>query len=307
MHPANAIELTRTDHLDRADARRLQRRRASGKLERVRHGVYVNADAWSALDARSRHLVRMRAALPDLPTGAVFSHDSAAAVLGIPRLDSWPARVHAMVPDVVEPVHRVGLTLHPGPAAAAAGTALFHGVLVTGLAVTATELARRMDFAGAVVALDHAARNGVAIDDLRGLLAEAPRWGVARAVRALDVCHPAHESVGESFAAARFRQLRTPAIVPQHVFDLPDGSTVRVDFWMPELGVVIEFDGRQKYEDPAMLRGRSGADALWAEKRREDQIRRLPGVRAVIRVTWWHLVDPERLRVLFREHGVPCR
>lgn len=270
----------------------------------MRHGVYVPRAEWEALGPAARHLVRMRAAAPALPFGAVFSHDSAAAVLGIPRLSAWPSRVHATLPSAAADSQRVGLTLHAGPVDLDGGA--FHGVPFAALPVTAVMQARRADFAEAVVVLDHAVRRGVDADALRQLLDDGPRWGTARALEALDVCDAAHESVGESFAAARFRQLGIPPVVPQAEFVI-GGSVHRVDFWMPSLGVVVEFDGRQKYEDASMLHGRTGADALWAEKLREDQLRALPVVRGFIRVTWWHLVEPERLRALFRVHGVPCR
>jgi hypothetical protein len=81
----------------------------------------------------------------------------------------------------------------------------------------------------------------------------------------------------------------------------------RVDFWLPRQGIVIEFDGRRKYEDPEMLRGRTGAEAVWTEEQREDRVRTRPEVNGFVRVYWEHLVVPDRLRSLFRQHGVPCR
>jgi very-short-patch-repair endonuclease len=79
-----------------------------------------------------------------------------------------------------------------------------------------------------------------------------------------------------------------------------------VDFWFPDQGVVVEVDGRAKYEDPVMLDGRSTADVHWREKRREDFIRSCPGVRAVIRLSWSDLMQPDRVRAALRRAGVPC-
>ncbi|MCL9665216.1 hypothetical protein L2091_08250 [Curtobacterium albidum] len=113
--------------------------------------------------------------------------------------------------------------------------------------------------------------------------------------------------MGESWFAAHAGQLGLRDLVPQHVFVAPDGTIDRVDFWLPREGVVVEFDGRQKYDDPDMLQGRSASDVVWAEKIREDRLRARPEVRTVVRPRWWHLLDPERLRALFRTHGVRCR
>lgn len=57
----------------------------------------------------------------------------------------------------------------------------------------------------------------------------------------------------------------------------------RVDFLVAGTRVVVEFDGKSKYADgdPAVL---------WAEKRREDRLRRLGYV--VVRITWADLETP---------------
>jgi hypothetical protein len=46
-----------------------------------------------------------------------------------------------------------------------------------------------------------------------------------------------------------------------------------VDFWWPDAGLIGEFDGAGKYLRAEMLRGSTTADALLAEKRREDRLR----------------------------------
>ncbi len=305
MHPANAISLFRTTSLDRAAARHLQRRQRADELVRVRHGVYAERAAWEALDGRARHLVRMRAVAPLLRPTAVFALDSAAAILGIPRLNGWPERVQAVDPTLEHDVHRVGLTTHVGEPECA--ERLFHGVRYTSLPQTTVEVARRGTLAGAVVVVDHALRGGVGRSQLEQFASRAGPWGSVQLEHALKISDERHESVGESYLAARAAELGCPDFEPQHEFVSPDGRVDRVDFWLPRQGIVIEFDGRQKYEDPAMLQGRSGGEALWREKQREDRVRRQREVNGFVRVYWQHLVDPERLRTLFRQHGVPCR
>lgn len=305
MHPANAIEIFRTNDLDRAGARHLQRRQRTDELVRVRHGVYVERAPWEGLDGRGRHLVRMRAVIPLLRSGMVFALDSAAAVFGVPRLDPWPERVHAVDAGIAHDRHRVGLTVHAG--APEPSGKLFHGVPFTALAQTTVENARRGTLADAVVGLDHALRSGVDRGELQRLRAAAGPWGSARLEQALVICDERHESVGESFLAARAAELHCPDWEPQHEFRAPDGRVDRVDFWLPRQGIVVEFDGRQKYEDPGMLGGRTGAEAVWAEKQREDRVRGRSEVNGFVRVYWEHVVAPERLRSLFRQHGVPCR
>ncbi|MGJ9371589.1 hypothetical protein [Nesterenkonia sp. CF4.4] len=87
----------------------------------------------------------------------------------------------------------------------------------------------------------------------------------------------------------------------------------RVDFeWTVESGsrsgsssrrIVGEFDGLGKYFDEAMLRGRSAKQVHYAEKRREDAIRRTG--RAVTRWDWTDLTHPEALAAKLIQAGVP--
>src|SRR5699024_1062457 len=57
------------------------------------------------------------------------------------------------------------------------------------------------------------------------------------------------------------------------------------DLKLKDLKVLAEFDGQGKYSDPG---------ALFAEKRREDQIRDLGY--EVVRLTWADLAHPARVR-----------
>lgn len=299
--------LLRATAQDPTHARLLQRRYASGSLVRLLAGVYIVTEEWGALSAVGQHLARARAIAPRLRPGSVFSHVTAALIHGWPLVGDAPDRVHVVDPAVSVIQHRAGLIRHPsGPTPRTAATA-FDGVPVTAPLDTAAALITTGSphVAAVAVAVDAGIRQGVlTLDDLRRVAPVRPARGSVHAETVLSALDARHESVGESFAAIRFVQVGLPSCEPQVEFRHRDGTVDRVDFWFPSLGVVVEFDGRQKYVDPSMLQGRDPADVLWAEKRREDRLRALPAVRAVIRVTWWHLVEPDRLLALFRSHGV---
>ena len=82
-----------------------------------------------------------------------------------------------------------------------------------------------------------------------------------------------------------------------------DGFITRGDFYWEELRLVGSFDGHGKYEDPAMLRGRSGYQVMRAEKAKHDRLWKI-GVRDA-RWGWRHLRRTGGLRRLLREYGVP--
>jgi very-short-patch-repair endonuclease len=74
------------------------------------------------------------------------------------------------------------------------------------------------------------------------------------------------ESPGESILGHRLRQLGWE-VVPQFEVETDQGPRF-ADFRIPGTRVLIEFDGLVKY------RGEDGADAVVAEKVREDAMRR---------------------------------
>jgi hypothetical protein len=299
--------LLRVSELDTAGARQLQRRHRAGELVRVRRGVYVAAERWHRLDARERHVLAVRAVLPELAAGTMVSHLSAAALLGWPHIGRWPERVHVLHPTAARDDHPAGLAVHHRVALRAPSTEDVHGVGIVSALDTAIMLARSLPFVQAVVLLDHLARTGaVTKDELEAALPPRPERGSVRAARAVDLIDPRRESVGESFSAARFEEVGAPRPVPQQEFRQPDGTVDRVDFWFPEQGMVIEFDGRQKYEDPAMLAGRDPRDVLWDEKRRADRVLAQDGVAGLGRIVWYDLLDPDRVRTVLRRLGIPC-
>ncbi|PYY37255.1 hypothetical protein DEI89_03500 [Curtobacterium sp. MCBD17_030] len=303
-HHRKRPHLLRTDMADRSAARATQRAHRSGDVVLIRQGVYMPRGEWEALEETGRHLARARAVAPELEEGTGFSHVTAALALGWPLIGPAPERVHVIDDRRTTTVHRAGLVRHAGPLPAVDPVRL-DGVPVTAPVPTAVALIVSAPVHVAAVAVDAAVRARV-IEPSR--LAEelplGPARGSARAQLVLSALDERHESPGESFTAIRLVEIGAPATIPQHEFVLPDGRRDRLDFWLPSRGLVVEFDGKQKYRDPTMIGTSDPAEVLWREKVREDRIRSRPKVRAVIRVTWWHLVEPDRLRALFRAHGV---
>jgi len=272
---------------------------------RLRASVYVATDVWKAAETADRHLIRAWAIAPELPGSSVFSHQTAALIHGWPLIGGITDRVHVIDETLRGVEHRAGVVRHGAagpPPDRAPGR--FDGVPVADAVSTAVLLATTLEPHVAAVAVDSAVRAGqVDVDRFTRALPAGPSRGSRRARLVSMALDARHESAGESFTAIRLIEHGVRSIEPQHEFRTGERID-RVDFWLPDLGVVVEFDGKQKYVDPAMLGNRSPQEALWQEKLREDRIRSQPGVRTVIRVTWWHLLEPDRLRALFRAHGV---
>ena len=106
-------------------------------------------------------------------------------------------------------------------------------------------------------------------------------------------------SAGESLSRARMLELGVPRPQLQVPVEDADGPIGLVDFGWP--GVAGEFDGRRKYAVPAGATPREAEQVLWAEKRREDRIRRQL---RLARWTWRDAMAPARLGPILAEQGV---
>jgi hypothetical protein len=136
--------------------------------------------------------------------------------------------------------------------------------------------------------------------ELRSQLVEMETWpGKTAAEVLLRLADGRMESVGESRTFWLLYHQHIPKPVPQHeVKDSTGRLVAKLDFAWPELGVWVEFDGREKYEKYRRP-GESVADAVVREKNREDLVRRLTGWQC-IRLTWADLSDPRRVAAIIR-------
>lgn len=262
-------------------------------LHRVRVGVYAPADQWMGLPPWQKYLARIHAVALKRPS-AIFTHESAAALLGLPVLGDLRT-IHVLVARKGD-ARRTGdiqghhvideLPLVRGV-----------GVCATSGPTTAIEIARARHPAYGLAVADALLRDGrirgdqllalnEARDSSRGrLLAE---WCLERATA--DA-----ESVLESVSRAVIEWLGFPDPQLQSRF-LIDGAEYRTDFCWPDHRIIGEADGDTKYT------GDDGADAVIREKKREDALRR--SVRGFARWGWRELRVPDRLGSILGAAGL---
>ncbi len=235
-----------------------------GDWTSIVRGGYVGTDQWVAWGLGERH--RARIAAVTLVTGAptVASHFSAAELLGVPVLHHG-GPVHVTRPTWVRSqpyrvLHRADLAddeVSDGP------------VRMTSPLRTALDVSRLGDLRAAVVTVDGLLAAGLVSQDqlhervMRSSLGDQPLGKGAAAIRrTFAFASPLAESAGESVSRVAIAASGLPPPQLQVEVKGPRGR-YRVDFlW--DGGVIGEFDGRSKYDDP---------DVLYAEKRREDDLR----------------------------------
>lgn len=285
---------------DLANARRAQH------IVRVRHGAYTAKTTWDSVDEGGRHLLRAYAVLHSHGDSVALSHTSGALAHGlrawepdlrpihVTRLDGGPAR---MIGDVV---YHAG-SWNPDDVLLSASGHLTMTPLRCGLdhaAISSVE--KGLVTLDSVIDLGHAT-----LEEIIATHAARLRWpGSLRLQLTVRLVREGAQSILET----RGRHMCWGQHLPEPVlqFEVRDafGALIGItDMAWPEYKLLLEFDGRVKYE--RFLRaGETAADAVIREKIREDRLREATGW-LMIRLTWADLYRPEataaRIRRLMRQ------
>jgi hypothetical protein len=268
--------------VDHAQVRRLLR---SGRWSAPRRGVLA---VISPLDERDRAALAA-AAVALVRATTVISHRSAAILHGLPVVTMPP------IPDVTAPagtrastasirLWRAGLDQ--------AEISRWHGSSVTGVARTVADLSR-IDRGWGLVAADAAIADRLMTDDaLWAAVSRCAGWPGAAGMRwVADRADGGSESPLESLTRGCLLAAGLPAPRLQVRIDDAAGFVGRVDMLWPDERVIVEADGRLKYQKPR---------DVWDEKKRHDRLVRLGFV--VERVIWSDVQDhPARTVTRIRE------
>lgn len=277
----------------------LRRLRRNGTLHRVRHGAYVPAGVWEQAGPEERHVITARAVVRT-HADVVLSHHTASVLHGF---DLWNApleQVHLTRMDAGagrrerDVVHHVGLTLPED-------VVTLDGVRVTAPARAALETASLLDVERGLAVVDSGLR--LRAYDAEQLNAQArlmESWPHSQHLRVVaSLADGRSGSVGESRTRYLLWRYNLPAPTLQfEVYDERGNLVAVVDFAWPEYRLILEFDGKIKYQQH-LRPGESPSDAVFREKQREDAIRAATGW-TVIRVTWDMLATPGRLVEMIR-------
>lgn len=281
----------------------LYRGAQQGHFACVVRGVYVTAAYWSSLDVEARHLARMRAT-ELLHPGVVFSHLSAALAWGLPIVGARLTVPHSIVDAAHGGRSLNGLARHT--LGIPDDVHVVGGLNLTSPADTIVHVAGSYPPETSVPVLDAAlARSEWRLAPVE-LISAAVRLnssaGPVRAEWALRFADPRSGSAGESLSRVTFWRLRLPAPQLQCRFDDRHGLIGIVDFFWSEFRVVGEFDGLGKYLRDEYRGGRSTAEVVLDEKRRENRLRAVD-----LRVARWEWADARSgstLRRILLDAGV---
>lgn len=267
------------------DLRRLVR---DGELVRVARGAYLDAQRLRGATPEEAHVARTIAVVLSRRGALAASHASAALVHGLPVLRAELGTIRVVhTRDRVNTRQHDAFTVHPCPGPE--GLTKVRGVpsVIPALAVIGTAMANgaRSGLMAADAALRRKMTTRAELQHWLGVLTRHP--GIDRARSVVTEADPSAESPGESLLRKVLIRLGYE-VIPQHKIKNGDIVVARVDFYLPALDVVVEFDGEVKYG------GQNGQAELAKEKARERRIERLGY--GVARIIWADLFDPRRVQ-----------
>lgn len=278
-----------------ATVREVQDARERKNLVNLRRGVYAVRSTFDELGPEAQYRVHAHGALLVLKPPVTISHETAAIWCDLELLRPELDLLHVTRPELPASRVEAGIHHHPG-ALPPAHVNIVRGVRVTSEARTAVDIARGHDFATGLAAADSALRAAATHPQLVDVMNFCRAWAGARgASRAVSEADGRAANPGESLSRA---VLIEAGLGPTDLqVELRDGRGLvgYADFgWLP-LKVLGEFDGRGKYGAD----GATAAEAVWAEKIREDRLRALGY--SVVRWTWADLLSPDRLASRIRQ------
>jgi hypothetical protein len=251
----------------------------TGDVLRVRRGAYCTPDeirvegpSGAPREARKKALARARALHSQLRAKHVFSHATAALLLGClvwttPRethiYQHYRASGHA-----ADDVRRYSWTLAPDDIIDAAD------LPVTSLARTVVDCARTMHPLEALVIADSALALGADRAELLALLnAQTGRRGIQQARLVIELADAGPQSAWETWVRYELLRAGLPRPTTQMRVET-DAGLFHTDLGYEQWALGIEFDGQVKYRPDGVRPGHDPAQEYLAEKARADAIRR---------------------------------
>lgn len=265
-------------------------------------GLYAVREPWEAASPWERHRLMIDAAVRLFPD-AVVSHTSQAVLLGLPHPSHAPERVRLTVLDDTRTSRRNSWCRFHRGATPPEHIVIRNGVPGFVAPRVVLDCCREVHARDALAIADGALRAGVAsLEALFDMRRHQRRWPlVSRSNEVLLLADGRRESWLESASAWSMAGWGLPPGIPQVNVYTPDGEFVgRPDCLWPELGLVGEADGVEKY----LLEGtdeESVREALSAEEVRQDAMAAL-GLRFV-RWTPRDAIDGSAIHSRFRSQA----
>ena len=276
-----------------------------GELLHVGRGLYAQPSVWKDLKyvERAQRIVR---SLASKHPNWIFCGPSAAVIYGLEVPHGELDVAHIAVTSRIRSDQSEDIVRHP---LANRKVEIVDGVQVVELERTVYDLLTTLDFINGLPIADSALRvGGLSREQLQTRLRSYGEVeGLRQALVTVGWANELADNGGES--VARAIMIEQGFMVPELQKAIPnliEGGVFYADFWWElEDGTCIagELDGMDKYVDPEMTGGRSLAQVMADERRRESRIG-MRGIK-VVRFSFAEALNREMLTKLLTTSGVP--
>lgn len=291
-----------------AELRRIRRAVAAGCVVEVAPSVFARTSYWDELKpaGKARHVMR---ALQNVHPDWVFAGPSAALAFGLSVSNRYLDKTWVAT---TRKAHQRELSYRRPVIVSDESVVTFDGLRLTPFERTVGDCLRIMDFRSGLAVADSALR--VARCSKEALMAGLERAcakmpGLEQVRHLVDLADARAESGGESIARATMLELGIASPDLQRVVDNPvvPDDPYRVDFvWdVADKCIVGELDGFEKYTNDEMTKGRSLADVINDEHRRQSHIEANSQVLRVVRFGFSDVMNERAFLDLLCGCGVP--
>jgi hypothetical protein len=267
----------------------------------VRRGAYALGAHVRELGPTGRHALLTRAVVGALEGRVVVANYSSLALRGLPLWGVDLRKVHVYRDGEHSSRTDAGVVHHLGPPPDVDVEEL-DGLWVCRPELSLVDAARWSPFEAGVVMADGVLRDLRPDPERLGRIVRVEQrdWrGSLTANRVVTFADGKAATVGESRSRVMFSRIGVPAPQLQKPFTRANGTPYAyTDFWFEEFDTAGEFDGKQKYaralyEKSGVIEDVDLGEILWAEKRREDDIRRQGA--EMVRWVWSELDGQDRM------------
>ena len=294
---------------EQCDSRWLQRAAARGEVLCVQPGIFARPQSWDELSPPDRTLHIMRA-MCQRDKDLVFAGPSAAVAHG---LEVGGYDLNTLWGTTSRKGHLPNKDSLGRIIVSDDKIKVLEGIRVTSFLRTIYDCLRLMSFPSALAVTDSALRKkripAERLAQNLGFVCQKRR-GMGRVQDIIALANGRSENGGESKTRAVIMMLgfETPDLQRKVNDPLSPSGEYRVDFaWdLPDGSVVYgELDGKEKYVDPEMTRGKPIGDTLLKERRREARITIGDAPVKVMRFSFAEVFDWKYFELLLETYGIP--
>ncbi|MFT4186349.1 MAG: type IV toxin-antitoxin system AbiEi family antitoxin domain-containing protein [Micrococcaceae bacterium] len=263
----------------------------AGKLYRIWPGFYIKQSIFELLTINEKHLLRILAARKAVTEKLILSHTSAARIHNFAVLDS---ENHVSFRTTNLRAKSKSLKYHRYQDEAEVIKTDIG--LITTPEQTVIDCARKLPFINALVTADSARNKGCLISNILDVLDKNGfKKDKSKVQKILNFSTKLAESPAETIARFQLYKIGMPKPTLQKTLYY-EGYKFRADISYPELSLIVEVDGKQKYFDF----NNDIKTAIYKEKLRQDVIERNGW--KIIRLTWQDLQNLYLLKQIFRPY-----